>query len=63
MAPEICQRKEYCGFASDVWALGIIIFVMLTGNHPFRGINEKDLNAKISRGFFRVPEVLDHEAK
>lgn len=31
MAPEICQRKEYCGFAADIWSLGIIIFMMLTG--------------------------------
>jgi MAP/microtubule affinity-regulating kinase len=63
MAPEIIQRKDYCGYASDIWSLGIIIFVMLTGNFPFRGANEKELFSKISRGLFRIPESLDFEAK
>lgn len=31
MAPELCQRREYDGYKTDVWALGIIAFVMLTG--------------------------------
>ena len=31
MAPEICQRKEYSGYATDIWALGVIAFIMLTG--------------------------------
>jgi serine/threonine protein kinase len=31
MAPEICQRKEYSGYATDIWALGVIGFIMLTG--------------------------------
>ena len=63
MSPEICQRKEYCGYAADIWALGIIIFVMLTGTHPFFGKSESDLFSKISRGLFRTPENLDFEAK
>ena len=63
MPPEIIQRKDYCGYAADIWSLGIIIFVMLTGQFPFRGSNEKDLFSKISRGLFRVPESLDFEAK
>ena len=63
MAPEVCQRKEYSGFQTDIWSLGIIMFVMLTGTHPFKGANEKDLFAKISRGMFRIPETLDFEVK
>lgn len=63
MAPEICTRKEYCGFSVDVWAFGVIIYVMLTGTFPFNGSNEKDLFSKISRGLYRVPEFMDFEAK
>ena len=63
MPPEICQRKEYCGYAADIWSFGIIIFVMLTGTHPFKGQNEKDLFSKISRCMYRIPETLDFEAK
>ena len=63
MAPEICQRKEYSGYATDVWALGVIAFIMLTGQQPFKGANERDLFSKISRGLYRIPENLDFEAK
>ena len=31
MAPEITQKKEYSGFESDIWALGVILYIMLTG--------------------------------
>ena len=63
MAPEIIQRKDYDGFAADVWSVGVIMFVMLTGQMPFKGVNEKDLFSKISRGLFRIPEIIDFEAK
>jgi serine/threonine protein kinase len=36
---------------------------MLTGMQPFKGLNEKDLFSKISRGLFKIPETLDFEAK
>lgn len=38
MAPEIVQRKEYCGPPVDVWAVGILLFVLISGRFPFRGI-------------------------
>jgi serine/threonine protein kinase len=63
MAPEVCQRKEYNGQAADIWSFGVIIFIMLTGQFPFKGVNEKDLFAKIARGMFRIPETIDFEAK
>ena len=63
MPPEVCQRKEYCGYASDIWSFGIIIFVLLTGTFPFKGQNEKDLFSKIQRCMFRMPETIDFDAK
>lgn len=47
MAPEITLKKEYDGKAVDLWALGVLLFVMLTGNFPFRGISESDLYYRI----------------
>lgn len=47
MAPELTQKKEYDGKAVDMWALGVLLFVMLTGNFPFRGQSESELYARI----------------
>ena len=47
MAPEITQKREYDGRAVDMWALGVLLYVMLTGNFPFKGISESDLYYKI----------------
>lgn len=37
MAPEIVQKKEYSGYATDIWSMGIILFVLLNGHFPFKG--------------------------
>eukprot|EP00347_Sterkiella_histriomuscorum_P019679 403340700 len=63
MAPEIVQKKDYDGFATDIWSLGIILYVILSGNYPFKGQNERDLFSKISRGLFHMPETIPFEAK
>ncbi len=47
MAPEIINKIEYCGKMSDVWSLGILLFVMLIGKYPFQGKNDNDLFNKI----------------
>lgn len=42
MAPEIVSKRNYKGFATDVWALGILLFALLCGHFPFRG-NSKNI--------------------
>ena len=46
-----------------MWALGVLLFVMLTGTFPFRGNSESELYARIQRGNFTVPDYLSREAK
>ena len=43
MAPELVGKRDYKGWAVDVWALGIILYTILSGYFPFRGNNEKDM--------------------
>jgi len=38
MAPESLKRNEY-SLESDIWALGIIFYEMLTGNTPWKAKN------------------------
>ena len=37
MAPEIISRANYKPKPTDIWALGILLFVMLVGSFPYRG--------------------------
>jgi serine/threonine protein kinase len=37
MAPEIVQKKDYSGQATDIWSMGVILFVILSGSFPFKG--------------------------
>ena len=39
MAPEIVNKKSY-GNSVDIWACGIVLYVMLTGVFPFKANNE-----------------------
>lgn len=48
MAPEIVQKKEYSGSSVDIWACGIVLYVMLVGTFPFKAAEEKALFNKIS---------------
>jgi MAP/microtubule affinity-regulating kinase len=58
MAPELIMGKEYSGFSTDMWALGVVLFGMLVGRLPFEGQTESQLYAKIRRGTFRFSEGL-----
>lgn len=65
MSPELALKKDYSGPAADVWALGVILFIMLTGKLPFYGDFEDDLYRRISLGKFKFPEdcTASKEAK
>ena len=48
MAPEIVQKREYRGEPADIWALGVLTFVALTGIFPFKGATDQELYRKIN---------------
>ena len=37
MPPEIVQKRQYNGFKSDIWSLGVLLYLMLTSTFPFKG--------------------------
>lgn len=47
-APEIILRKPY-SHSVDLWSLGVTIFFMLTGFHPFDSQDQQELLKKIVR--------------
>lgn len=51
MAPEILDGKPY-SFASDIWALGCVLYELCTGHPPFTASSTPALMNKICRGTF-----------
>ena len=49
MAPEILLRMRYSSKA-DIWSIGVIAYVVLSGRHPFNGPKINDILKKIQAG-------------
>jgi serine/threonine protein kinase len=52
MAPEIVSKVDHVPVYTDMWSLGVLFYVMLQGNYPFRAKTEEELFEKIRRGKF-----------
>ena len=49
LSPEICEEKPY-NEKSDVWALGCILYELITFKHPYNASNQAALLLKIVNG-------------
>ena len=58
MCPDMAAKKEHTGGASDIWALGVIFFILFSGRMPFFGCYEEELNRKIISGKYTWPGNL-----
>jgi carbon catabolite-derepressing protein kinase len=54
-APEVLTGKGYDGRASDVWSLGVVLFVMATATMPWRSPNHAGLVQEITTAKFTIP--------
>jgi len=62
MAPEIINASGH-GKAVDWWAVGIILYRMITGDIPFDAPNRKDLYSLILTKEIEYPKYLSKDAK
>ena len=61
MAPEIVQKTEYCGPPADIWALGVLLFTILSGQFPYKGATDEILYDKISRADCTLPSEVNEK--
>lgn len=47
MDPDIVKKVPYNAFAADIWAAGVILYIIYVGKLPFFGEFEADLYRKI----------------
>ena len=63
-APEIANGDAgFSGIKVDVWAAGVTIYYLLTGNVPFVGDNFVQLFKSISKAEFTFPDGISLEAQ
>lgn len=56
LSPEVL-RGTYEGFASDIWSMGVMLYLMLVGKVPFKGSSMNELNQSIQGGHLNFMEM------
>ena len=58
LAPELAQRQLHLAKPTDMWALGVLYFALLTGKMPFHSGYENELYRLIMQGRYQYPVNL-----
>ena len=62
-APECLYHHDYDGQKSDIWSLGVILYLMVVGNHPWNVHNINLMMKDIVSCNYKVPKEVSPECK
>lgn len=63
VAPEVINRKGYDGAKADIWACGVILYVLLAGYLPFQDKNLMDMYKKICKAELKWPSWFSSDVQ
>ncbi|KAJ3347403.1 Map microtubule affinity-regulating kinase [Entophlyctis luteolus] len=62
-AVELISGIPYNGMKSDIWAMGVALYVMMTGRTPFTGSSISQLYSKIKAVDYKCPDYFSGDLK
>ncbi|KAJ3341274.1 MAP microtubule affinity-regulating kinase 1 [Gonapodya sp. JEL0774] len=62
-AVELISGIPYIGVKSDIWAMGVVLYIMMTGRPPFIGENISALYSKIRAVDYKCPDYFSTELR
>ncbi|EAY23750.1 AGC family protein kinase [Trichomonas vaginalis G3] len=63
LSPEIIRKLPYDAFCSDIWALGVTIYYVLTGKYPWMADTKANLVQSILNSIYDESAINDFEIK
>lgn len=62
-AVELISGTPYIGVKSDIWAMGVVLYIMVTGRPPFNGENISALYSKIKAVDYHCPPYFSTDLR
>ena len=57
-APEIIKNQEYDGCMADIWSLGVLLYELVTGIHPWSSNNLPQMHRQITNAQYTIPGTV-----
>ena len=61
MAPEVIDG--HYGDKCDIWSLGVVLYMLVSGQLPFNGFSKPEVYGKIKKGHFRLPKTCSDNCR
>jgi len=55
MSPELLIKKPYYPGPADIWALGVMMYILICGKFPYKAVSKKDIWNLIMKKELKFP--------